>query len=75
MFFGNFYKMPLAEFENKMGELMQNKKELYSSLTKDIYNLGVVLGRKYKFLRICYNIFMYGMILSVATFLVTFIVD
>lgn len=75
LFFGNFYKMPLAEFENKMGELMQNKKELYSSLTKDIYNLGVVLGRKYKFLRICYNIFMYGMILSVATFLVTFIVD
>lgn len=75
LFFGNFYKMPLTEFEDKMGELMQNKKELYSSLTKDIYNLGVVLGRKYKFLRICYNIFMYGMILSVATFVITFIVD
>ena len=75
LFFGNFYKMPLAEFEVKMDELMSNKKLLYSSLTKDIYNLGVVLGRKYKFLRICYNIFMYGMILSVAAFLITFLID
>ena len=75
LFFGNFYKMPLSEFETKMDELMINKKLLYGSLTKDIYNLGVVLGRKYKFLRICYNIFMYGMIVSVATFLITFLID
>lgn len=74
LFFGNFYKMPLPEFESRMQDLMNNKKDLYSSLTKDIYNLGVVLGRKYKFLRICYNIFMYGMIVSVAAFLVTFLV-
>lgn len=72
LFFGNFYKMPLPEFEEKMAELMINKKLLYGSLTKDIYNLGVVLGRKYKFLRICYNVFMYGMILTVITFFAAF---
>ena len=75
LFFGNFYKMPLSEFETKMEELTKNKQLLYSSLTKDIYNLGVVLGRKYKFLRICYNVFMYGKILSVVSFLITFFVD
>jgi len=75
LFFGNFYKMPQSEFESKMDELMKNRELLYGSLTKDIYNLGVVLGRKYRFLRICYNIFMYGMILAVTAFFITFLVD
>jgi hypothetical protein len=34
----------------------------------DIYYLGVVLARKYRYLRIAYTIFMWGLILSVIAF-------
>jgi hypothetical protein len=34
----------------------------------DIYFLGVVLAKKYRYLRIAYTIFMWGLILSVIAF-------
>jgi hypothetical protein len=34
----------------------------------DIYYLGVVLARKYRYLRIAYTVFMWGLILSVIAF-------
>lgn len=69
LFFGNFYQMPLEDYEWGMNELMTDRDYLYSNLTKDIYFLGLVLAKKYKFLSIAYNVFMYGIIVSVASFL------
>ena len=40
------------------------------SMINDFYYLGQVLGKKYKNLRICYNIFMYGFIIAVILFAV-----
>lgn len=68
LFFGNFHKMSADEYENGMRKLMGDSDCLYSSLVKDIYALGVVLGRKYKLLRIAYNVFMFGIITSVISF-------
>ena len=34
-------------------------------MTRDLYYLGVVLAKKYQYLRICYNVFMYGLIVAV----------
>jgi hypothetical protein len=48
--------------------MMLDTDYLYGSLIKDIYFLGVVLGRKYKLLRWAYNIFMIGIIVSVLAF-------
>ncbi|QBA65072.1 Pycsar system effector family protein [Muriicola soli] len=70
LFFGNFHKMNLPEYEWAIQELIQDKKYVYSSLTKDLYFLGVVLDRKYRLLRWTYTIFMIGMILSVIAFFV-----
>jgi predicted metal-dependent HD superfamily phosphohydrolase len=70
LFFGNFYRMPLDDFEWGMKELMEDRDYLYSNLTKDIYFLGLVLARKYKFLSIAYNVFMYGIIISVLCFII-----
>jgi hypothetical protein len=70
LFFGNFYKMHLEEYEWGMKQMMTDADFLYSSLTKDVYHLGVVLGHKYKLLRISYNIFMFGLIISVLAFLI-----
>ncbi len=54
--------------------MMKDPDYLYGSLIKDIYMLSVVLGRKYKLIRIAYYIFMIGIILSVAAFAVAALV-
>ncbi len=70
LFFGNFHDMALEDFEWGMNELLNDRDYLYGSMIKDFYYLGKVLGKKYKYLRLCYNVFMYGMIVSVLLFLV-----
>lgn len=68
LFFGNFYKMRLQDYESGMHEMLKDREFLYSSLIRDIYFLGVVLGKKYRLLRIAYNIFMFGFVISVLAF-------
>lgn len=68
LFFGNFHRMQLEQYDWAMTELIKDKDYIYKSLTKDLYYLGVVLERKYKLLRWTYTIFMIGMILSVIAF-------
>jgi predicted metal-dependent HD superfamily phosphohydrolase len=70
LFFGNFYKMSLEEYTYGMEKMMDDKDFLYGSLIKDVYAQGVVLGKKYRLLRIAYNIFMFGLITSVLAFIV-----
>jgi len=72
LFFGNFHKMKLAEFEWAIMELVKDKEYIYSSLTKDLYFLGLVLNRKYRLLRWTYTIFMIGIIISVIAFGIAF---
>ncbi len=70
LFFGNFHKMKLEDYEWAIQELIKDQKYVYDSLTKDLYFLGLVLDRKYKLLRWTYTIFMIGMTLSVIAFFV-----
>ena len=72
LFFGNFHKMPYDQFEWAMNEIIENRSDVYDSLTRDLYLLGVVLHRKYRLLRITYTIFMVGIILSVLSFIATY---
>ncbi|MEO5501680.1 MAG: Pycsar system effector family protein, partial [Ginsengibacter sp.] len=68
LFFGNFYKATYQQYDLAMKELMLDTDYLYGTLIKDIYFLGTVLGRKYKLIRLAYNIFMIGIIVSVLAF-------
>ncbi|MBZ0326138.1 MAG: DUF5706 domain-containing protein [Altibacter sp.] len=72
LFFGNFHKMTLTEFEWAMNEMLNDKEYIYSSMTKDLYFLGLVLQKKYKILRLTYTIFMIGIIVSVIAFAIAF---
>ena len=72
LFFGNFYNMELDEYEWAIGQLMKNDENLYATMIKDQYALGKVLAKKYKLLRIAYNIFMVGIIVSVLAFVLAF---
>lgn len=75
LFFGNFYNMSLKDFSWGMKEMMKDKDFLYENMIMDFYYLGQVLGNKYKKLRICYTIFMYGLIVSVIAFAIAFIAN
>lgn len=70
LFFGNFYRMNLQEYIAGMRNVMSDREYLYGSLIIDVYSQGVVLGRKYRLLRISYNIFMFGLIASVLAFII-----
>jgi hypothetical protein len=68
LFFGNFHKVGLEDFDWGMKEMMKDRDYLYSSMIRDIYFLGKVLGRKYHLLRISYSVFMFGLIIAVLAF-------
>jgi predicted metal-dependent HD superfamily phosphohydrolase len=68
LFFGNFYRASLEQYDTAMRKMMKDPDYLYGSLIKDIYMLAAVLGRKYKLIRIAYYIFMVGIVISVASF-------
>lgn len=70
LFFGNFYRTSLTDYQNGMLKMMDDKEFLYGSLIKDVYAQGVVLGRKYRLLRVAYNVFMYGIVAAVLAFIV-----
>lgn len=70
LFFGNFYRMNLSEYEAGMSQMMEDRSFLYGSLIRDVYSQGVVLGRKYRLLRIAYSVFMFGIIASVLAFMI-----
>lgn len=74
LFFGNFFKMSMEDYTSGMLHMMDDRDFLYRSLIKDVYSQGVVLGSKYQRLRISYNVFMYGLIVSVIAFAIAAIV-
>lgn len=73
LFFGNFHNMALEEFQWGVNEMLKDPEFLYSSMSRDLYFLGIVLAKKYRYLSYCYNIFMYGLIISVLAFVVAFL--
>jgi predicted metal-dependent HD superfamily phosphohydrolase len=70
LFFGNFYRMSYNDYSNGMQRMMNDREFLYGSLTKDVYSQGMVLGRKYRLLRVAYNVFMFGIVASVVAFVI-----
>ena len=68
LFFGNFHKMSYQQYESAMRTMMKDSDYLYSSIVQDIFHLGQVLGKKYRLIRLAYNIFMLGIIASVVAF-------
>jgi hypothetical protein len=71
-FFGNFYKMDYDDYVRGLREVISRDEYIDQSIFKDLYNLGKTLGEKYRQLRICYTIFMAGVVASVLAFAITF---
>jgi len=75
LFFGNFYKMDIDDYSKAMNKMMENYDELYDGLIKDQYYLGKVLGKKYALIHKSYTIFMFGLIISVLSFIIAAILQ
>ncbi|MGV3706054.1 MAG: Pycsar system effector family protein [Arcticibacter sp.] len=73
LFFGNFYRMSLQDYQKGMHAMMDDRDFLYGSLIRDLYSQGVVLGRKYKLMRAAYSVFMFGIVASVVAFVIAVI--
>lgn len=69
LFFGNFYKMNISEFEWSINELMHSKEYIYNTMTRDLYFLGKVLNKKYLLLRYSYYTFIFGLLASIIVFI------
>jgi predicted metal-dependent HD superfamily phosphohydrolase len=68
LFFGNFHKMSLEDYEWGISELMKDGDYLYKTLSRDLYFLGKVLNTKYTLLRYSYYTFVIGLCLSIVLF-------
>jgi ABC-type multidrug transport system fused ATPase/permease subunit len=73
LFFGNFVSMPEDDFVEGMTELMSDTDRLYTNMIRDLYSLGGVLSRKFRLLRVSYNLFMASLVIGVALFISVFI--
>jgi len=62
--------MSLQEYAGGMLQMMDDRDFLYGSLIRDVYFQGIALGNKYRWLRLSYNTFMYGLIVSVLAFMI-----
>ncbi|RFZ85227.1 hypothetical protein DYU05_06405 [Mucilaginibacter terrenus] len=69
LFFGNFYNMQPEAYHEAMLKVMNDGELLYRNLIYDNYGQGIVLGKKYRQLRVAYNLFMVGLIVSTFAFL------
>ena len=67
-FFGNFWQMTFKEYEEGIKNVVGDSVLMDNSITRDLFYLGKSLGGKYRNLRICYTIFMFGIVVAVIAF-------
>lgn len=73
LYFGNFYKLSREDYVTGMEELMADSERLYNTMARDLYGLGTVLETKFRLLRIAYNVFMFGLAFSVASYILVYV--
>ena len=73
LFFGNFVTMSEPDYVEGMKDLIMDTERLYTNMIRDIYSLGGVLARKFRLLRMAYNLFMIALLVGVPLFIGVFI--
>jgi len=74
-FFGNFIKLKYDDYLKAVKEMMKDDEHLYSTLLKNQYELGKILSKKFRLVKIAYNVFMIGIIVTVIVFLLNFLLN
>lgn len=71
LYFGNFLSLPKEQFVGYLRDLKEDQEVLYDDLSRDLYNLGLVLKKKYRLLTYAYRTFVGGLVLSFLVFVFT----
>jgi hypothetical protein len=74
VFFGNFSQLHVDDYETAMDQMFKDGKLIYRNMTRDMYYLGLVLNKKYQYLRYSYTVFMVGLLCTVVLFLLLFLI-
>jgi predicted metal-dependent HD superfamily phosphohydrolase len=74
LYFGDFSTLSLTDYKKAMKETYKNKNELYDSLSRDIYYQGIILLRRYRYIKIAYNVFMYGFVIAILSFIIAYMI-
>lgn len=70
-FFGSFVRLPKETFTRLLAKNLHDSSLLYENLTHDLYALGLVLDKKYRYLSISYKVFISGLLATVIAFLLS----
>jgi len=70
--FSNFYKMEKDDYKDAVKDVIVRDRTLENSIITDLFDMGKLVGLKYKRLRLCYLIFAIGIGLTLITFGLTF---
>lgn len=73
LFYGDYNTISEEDYINGMNHLIDHGDELYDAISRDVYYTGKILQRKFGFLRISFNVFMFGLILSVVAFVICYL--
>jgi len=66
LFFNHFSSLSEDEFTARMGRLATDPNQAQDALVRDLYQQGRMLAeRKYRYLKICYRVFFFGILASV----------
>ncbi len=72
-FFGDFINMDYDDYLKAVNLMIKNDERLYSTMIRNQYSLGKILAKKFRLIKIAYNVFMIGIIITVVAFMITFI--
>ena len=73
-YFGNFFEMKKEDYRKAVKNVIVRDITLENSIINDLYDMGVILGVKYKRLRWCYIIFAGGIGFTLLSFIVSFFI-
>jgi hypothetical protein len=73
-FFGNFVNLEYDDYLKYMKEIMKDDDYLYSIMIKNQYSLGNILSKKFRLVKIAYNVFMVGIIITVIVFILNYLI-
>ena len=71
-FFGNFHSMEYQEYQDAVNQVFKSTEDIYEMLTMDLYFLGKVLDKKYKMLKRTFTFFIFGICISMISFIVSY---
>lgn len=69
LYFNNFNAISEEEYCQVIEELTTNSRKVCKQMSAHIYNLGIILTRKYFFLKYSYYTFLFGIVLAAFAFI------